>query len=394
TQSTLSCCTSFWKRSMVSLGEVSSSTTSSICRPAMPPALLKRSTAHSVALRPLMPGLAAMPARGTRMPSRNGFAWAMAGANTRDDAARAPVAVIDLRIARRVSLIAPPPLPRCAAMTSAPAMIYRRTTSNNPLPTAISLFGQSLHPRPTPTMPMTRATPDAPRHRRRRPPGLNVSALALEQDAMFRRERQLDVFALGHQVGRRPAHDQLAQRAVDDVLHEIAVKHAPPHRAGELIGVGGFADLDVGGAHGDLGLTAPQGARRGGPEHVSAVGHELGRTAVGQRFADPSPDQIGGADEIGNEAIAWPIIDLLGSADLLDHAHIHHDHAVGDRQCFLLIVGDIDRGNAQLPLQLAQFEAHLGPQFGVEIAERFIEQHDGRGKSDGSRQCHPLLLAA
>ena len=37
TQSTFSCCTSFWKRSMVSLALVSSSTTSSILRPAMPP---------------------------------------------------------------------------------------------------------------------------------------------------------------------------------------------------------------------------------------------------------------------------------------------------------------------------------------------------------------------
>lgn len=32
-------------------------------------------------------------------------------------------------------------------MTSAPAMIYRRTTSNNPLPTAISLFGTIAAPK-------------------------------------------------------------------------------------------------------------------------------------------------------------------------------------------------------------------------------------------------------
>ena len=82
TQSTLSCSTSFWKRSMVSLGLVSSSTTSSILRPAMPPAALKRSTAHCVARRPLSPALAAMPERGARMPILTGLAWAMAGAKT------------------------------------------------------------------------------------------------------------------------------------------------------------------------------------------------------------------------------------------------------------------------------------------------------------------------
>src|SRR6476660_6283440 len=74
----------------------------------MPPAALKRATAHSVALSPLMPGLAAMPARGARMPSLQGLFCAMAGAPSRDAAARALVAVIDLRRARRVVFIDPP----------------------------------------------------------------------------------------------------------------------------------------------------------------------------------------------------------------------------------------------------------------------------------------------
>ena len=108
TQSTLSCCTSFWKRSMVSLGEVSSSTTSWILRPAMPPWALKRSTAHSVARRPLMPGLAAMPVRGARMPILTGPAWAIAGANTPGDVAAAPVAAIDFKTLRRESFMALP----------------------------------------------------------------------------------------------------------------------------------------------------------------------------------------------------------------------------------------------------------------------------------------------
>ncbi|PII38192.1 hypothetical protein T190_25350 [Sinorhizobium meliloti CCBAU 01290] len=40
------------------------------------------------------------------------------------------------------------------------------------------------------------------------------------------------------------------------------------------------------------------------------------------------------------------VIDLVGRADLLDRALAHHDDAVGKLECFLLVVGDEDRGVA------------------------------------------------
>ena len=52
-----------------------------------------------------MPGLAAMPVRGARMPILTGPAWAMAGANTPGDAAAAPVAAIDFKTLRRESFM-------------------------------------------------------------------------------------------------------------------------------------------------------------------------------------------------------------------------------------------------------------------------------------------------
>ena len=106
TQSTFSCCTSFWKRSMVSLALVSSSTTSSILRPAMPPPALNFSTAHSVARSPLMPALAAMPVRGARMPILTGLAWAMAGANTPGGSASALALAMDFKTVRREIVMA------------------------------------------------------------------------------------------------------------------------------------------------------------------------------------------------------------------------------------------------------------------------------------------------
>ena len=74
TQSTLSCCTSFWKRSIVSLGEVSSSITSSILRPAMPPRGVEPLDGPFGGVQAADAGLAAMPARGARMPMLEGLA--------------------------------------------------------------------------------------------------------------------------------------------------------------------------------------------------------------------------------------------------------------------------------------------------------------------------------
>ena len=61
-------------------------------------------------------------------------------------------------------------------------------------------------------------------------------------------------------------------------------------------------------------------------------------------------DEIGRADEIGDEGIAGQIIDLGRRADLLDDAVAHHDDPVGDRQRLLEIVGHVHRGDAELPL--------------------------------------------
>src|SRR5215813_13417034 len=101
TQSTFSCCTSRLKRSIVSLGEDSSSITSSILRPAMPPWALNFSVAHWLARIPFSPGAAAMPERGARTPMRTGLFCAMAGAETSPDAASALAAAADLSSVRR-----------------------------------------------------------------------------------------------------------------------------------------------------------------------------------------------------------------------------------------------------------------------------------------------------
>jgi hypothetical protein len=79
---------------------------------------------------------------------------------------------------------------------------------------------------------------------------------------------------------------------------------------------------------------------------------------------------------------------------LLDPALVEDRDAVGERERFLVIVGDEDRGQAELVVDLAQRAAQLAPDLGVERSERLVEQQDARvaGERPGERDA--LALAA
>src|SRR6185369_11370640 len=103
--------------------------------------------------------------------------------------------------------------------------------------------------------------------------------------------------------------------------------------------------------------------------------------------------QVGVTDEIGDEARAWPVVNIGRCADLLDLAGIHYRDPVGHRERFLLVVGDEDHGQAELALQLLQLELHRLPQLLVERAERFVAKQHPRLDHDGAGQSDALLLA-
>ena len=70
------------------------------------------------------------------------------------------------------------------------------------------------------------------------------------------------------------------------------------------------------------------------------------------RLTGPRPhrlrlDDVGAADEIGDEARARTLVDLLGRADLDDAAVVEDGDAVGHRQRLALVVGDEDEGEAE-----------------------------------------------
>ena len=88
------------------------------------------------------------------------------------------------------------------------------------------------------------------------------------------------------------------------------------------------------------------------------------------------------------------VVDLGRRADLLDPALAHHDDPIGQRERLLLVVGDVDRRDAELALDRADLLAQRDADLRVERRQRLVEQQDLRLDRQGPRQRDPLLLPA
>ena len=59
-----------------------------------------------------------------------------------------------------------------------------------------------------------------------------------------------------------------------------------------------------------------------------------------------------------------------------------------------LVVGDVDRGEAEALVQLVDLAAHLVAQPRVEVAQRLVEQHEVGPRDEAPRERDALLLPA
>ena len=89
-----------------------------------------------------------------------------------------------------------------------------------------------------------------------------------------------------------------------------------------------------------------------------------------------------------------PGVEIVGRADLLDAALVHHDDAVGERQRLGLRVGHEDEGDAESALQQLELVLDALAQIGVERAERLVEQQDVGLDNQRAGERDALLLAA
>ena len=81
-----------------------------------------------------------------------------------------------------------------------------------------------------------------------------------------------------------------------------------------------------------------------------------------------------------------------GAATLLQHTVAQHRDAVAHGHRLHLVVGHIDGGGAESPLQCRDLVAGLHPQLGVEIRQRLVHQEHLRAAHDRASHRHPLAL--
>src|SRR5206468_7248265 len=93
-------------------------------------------------------------------------------------------------------------------------------------------------------------------------------------------------------------------------------------------------------------------------------------------------EHVRDTDEAGDELGRGTLVDLGRRADLLDPALVEDREAVAHRQRLLLVVSDVDEGDADvadLALDALELDLHLLPKLQVERAERLVEeQHSWR----------------
>jgi hypothetical protein len=114
----------------------------------------------------------------------------------------------------------------------------------------------------------------------------------------------------------------------------------------------------------------------------------------GTRRIDAAGEEVAVADELSDEAIDRPVVDLERRSDLFDFAVGEHRHPVRHRHRLGLIVRHIDHGDADLAMDTLDLDLHLLAQVLVERAEGLVEQQHIGIEHEAARERHPLLLAA
>ena len=105
-------------------------------------------------------------------------------------------------------------------------------------------------------------------------------------------------------------------------------------------------------------------------------------------------DEVGDAEEVGDELGPRALVELGGRAGLLDPARVHHGDGVGHGHGLLLVVRDVHERDADVLLDALELDLELLAQPQVERAERLVEQQRPRAVDERAGERDALLLAA
>src|ERR1700704_4102906 len=88
------------------------------------------------------------------------------------------------------------------------------------------------------------------------------------------------------------------------------------------------------------------------------------------------------------------LIQVARPARLQNMAADHDADAIAQRECFFLIVGDVNGCQSEPHNKLAQFATSFFAQSDVKIREWLVEKQQRWFDSDSASNCHALLLAS
>ena len=84
------------------------------------------------------------------------------------------------------------------------------------------------------------------------------------------------------------------------------------------------------------------------------------------------------SQELGDERVLGPLVEVLGRANLLHPPLVQDDDLIGHLEGLSLIVGDEQAGHVNLVVQFSQPCAKLVADLGVESAKGFVKEQDLR----------------
>lgn len=190
-------------------------------------------------------------------------------------------------------------------------------------------------------------------------------------------------------------------RALHHVLRGDADEAGVDDPAGHPVASGGYGVRFAGGCEGDLlradadqDPPAAGGGGRASPGGQSQCAAARADEDVRAGLGDLALDQVGCAEEVGDEGRLRVLVQVCGGAELLDAARVHHRDGVGHGHGLLLVVGDMDERDADLGLDALELQLHLAAQLQVEGAERLVEEEHLRVVDQGAGDGDALLLAA
>ena len=151
-----------------------------------------------------------------------------------------------------------------------------------------------------------------------------------------------------------------------------------------------FVQTDQVRTNGEFKLFARLAIGKAGQKEAVRTARKQGARRTGLR--NRAFENVLTAHEVRDEARLGLVKDFVRGAFLANDPVFHHDNHVRKRQCLVLRVCNVDKGNAQLLLQAAQLVTHARPQERIKGGKRFIKQKDGWLGNQRSGKRNALLL--